>query len=130
MNNLEQFLEAQQSAIEGMGLFTTVDIPEGAVFFEITGEIISEDECILREENDNNVYIFWNGDTYIDTVMTDKIKYINHNCDCCCEVVDNEDDRLYLKAIRGIKAGEELTIDYGYDEIYDMCNCPVCSDEK
>lgn len=128
MQNLDAYLIAKKSAIEGMGLFTTVPIKEGAVFFEITGEIISEEECIRREEEEANVYIFWNEDHYIDTAMTEKIKYINHNCDYCCEVVNDEADKLYLKAARDIAAGEELTIDYGYEEIYEVCSCPTCTE--
>jgi hypothetical protein len=28
-----------------------------------------------------------------------------------------------------IKAGDEITIDYAYDEIYETCTCPVCTSE-
>jgi uncharacterized protein len=119
------------SGIHGMGVFANADIPDGANIMIISGEVIDEAECIRREEEDKNVYIFWNGDNYIDTVNTNVIKYINHNCDCNCEVTDRDENSLYLTAIRDIKSGEELTIDYGYDEIYDECSCNVCiSDEE
>jgi len=36
---------------------------------------------------------------------------------------------LYLYADREIKAGEELTIDYGYEDIYEECNCEKCTQE-
>jgi hypothetical protein len=92
----------------------------------ISGEVISGDECERREEEENNVYIFWNGDNYIDTSNTDKIKYINHKCDFNCDVIERDEESLYLTAYRDIKKGEELTIDYGYDEIYEYCNCTLC----
>lgn len=92
----------------------------------IKGEVIDGDECLRRENEEDNVYIFWNGDTYIDTANTKKIKYINHNCNPNCEVEDGDKKRLKLFAARKIKKGEELTIDYGYEEIYDGCKCSSC----
>ena len=89
--------------------------------------MIDGNECERREEEENNVYIFWNGDEcYIDTNNTQKIKYINHNCDPNCYVDEGENNSLILFSLRDIKAGEELTIDYGYEEIYEMCNCNSC----
>ncbi len=124
--NYEHNVEVRPSHIHGKGIFTTVDISEGNEIMIVTGETIDELECIRREEK-NNVYIFWNGDTYIDTSNTDKVKYINHNCDFNCEVVDRDENSLLLIAYRDIKAGEELTIDYGYDEIYEYCGCSLCA---
>jgi SET domain-containing protein len=123
---LENLLIVKDSGIHGKGLFSTVDIAEGSKIFVIEGEAISEEECIKREA-DGNVYIFWNESNYIDTSMTNKIKYINHNCDCNCDVLENDEESLMLVAYRDIKAGEELTIDYGYEEIYELCQCNICA---
>lgn len=119
----------KDSQIAGKGLFARYDINEGEVIMEIRGEIINEQECVRREEEENNVYIFWNDVNYIDTSKTSDIKYINHSCEPNCSVEDGDVDFLLLVANRFIKAGEELTIDYGYDEIYDTCNCHICNDE-
>ncbi len=118
------------SGIHGDGIFSTVDILEGVSIMVIRGEVISEAECERRENEDNNVYIFWNGDNYIDVANTDKIKYINHNCDANCHVEDRDEESLWLVASRNVAAGEELTIDYGYDEIYDTCSCGFCDEEE
>ena len=123
---LENLLIVKDSGIHGKGLFSTVDIAEGSKIFVIEGEAISEEECIKREA-DGNVYMFWNESNYIDTSMTNKIKYINHNCDCNCDVLENDEESLMLVAYRDIKAGEELTIDYGYEEIYELCQCNICA---
>ncbi len=123
----EKFIHVKESPIHGKGIFTSVDIPEGSHIMVIQGDVISGNECERREEEENNVYIFWNGDTYIDTVNTEKIKYINHLCDCNCDVIDRDENSLWLIAYRDIKAGEELTIDYGYDEIYEWCKCALCA---
>jgi len=38
-------------------------------------------------------------------------KWINHACDPNCEA-DEEDGRVFIRALRNIKAGEELNFDY------------------
>lgn len=93
--------------------------------------MISGKECERREEYENNVYIFWNGDEcFIDTAGTDKIKFINHRCYYNCEVVESDDQNLFLAAARDISPEEELTIDYGYQEIYSSCSCNSCLNKK
>ncbi len=120
------YVEVRESSIHGKGIFTSGKIPFGKRIMIIRGEVISEQECIRREEEENNVYIFWNGDNYIDANNSNIIKYINHKCDCNCEVDDHDESTLALIAARDIDRGEELTIDYGYDEIYDACKCAYC----
>jgi hypothetical protein len=46
-------------------------------------------------------------------------RWINHSCDPNCEA-DEENERVFIKALRNIKAGEELNYDYGLiiDEPY------------
>ncbi len=127
---LEDKLEARESAIHGMGVFTTIPIPKDEVIMRITGDVIDEDECCRREEEENNVYIFYNGDNYIDVLNTPVIKYINHECDYNCYVDEGDETSLLLYAYRDIQPGEELTIDYGYDEIYDLCGCEICSNDE
>lgn len=134
MNNLlpihEEQLHVRNSDIEGRGVFTLVNIKEGELIAIIKGEVIDENECVRREDEENNVYIFWNGDNYIDTAMTPTIKYINHSCDPNCFIDDRNEHSLNLIAAKDIKAGNELTIDYGYEEIYTGCECLQCSPAK
>jgi len=125
---MEDHLYLDKSDINGTGVFTSVDIPAGTHIMVIKGEVISADECVRRENEENNVYIFWlDDDTYIDTRNSGKIKYLNHNCDPNCYVEERDKESLFLIADRDIRAGEELTIDYGYDEIYEECACSECT---
>ena len=39
-------------------------------------------------------------------------RWINHSCDPNCEA-DEDDGRVFIKALRDIEAGEELIYDYG-----------------
>ncbi len=116
------------SEIHGTGLYTAVEIKAGELVTIITGEVIDADECIRREDEEDNVYIFYNGeDCYIDAAGNEKIKHLNHHCDYNCEVEDGDESHLLLIAAKNISAGEELTIDYGYEEIYENCNCSKCN---
>ena len=120
-------LHVRESDIHGTGLFTFSDIETNQIILEIDGELIDGNECVRREEEENNVYIFYkNEDEYIDTSKTNKIKFINHNCESNCEIDEDEFGRLFLLAKKSIKSGEELTIDYDYEEIYEECSCRKC----
>lgn len=128
-NDFEKYVYVKDSQIHGKGIYTSVPIKDGEKILIIRGEVISGHECERREDEENNVYIFWNGDTYIDTNNTEKIKYINHDCSYNCEVQDRDESSLWLVAARDIEIDEELTIDYGYEEIYSSCSCNDCENK-
>src|SRR5208282_3235019 len=48
--------------------------------------------------------------------------FVNHSCSPNCET-DEEDDRVYISAIRNIAAGEELTYDYCLYDSEDEAPC-------
>lgn len=125
--NWENCVEVRDSQIHGKGIFAASFVPKGELILVIEGEVIDGNECERREEEENNVYIFWNGDEcYIDTNKFGKIRYINHDCDPNCEVLDRDEESLNLVSARDIYPEEEITIDYGYDEIYEDCTCRTC----
>lgn len=125
-NFVDEVFSVKESQLHGKGLFSNLDFTPGQVITHIFGETINADECVKREL-EGNVYIFWkDDDTYIDVCNTDGLKYINHSCNYNCEVDEDENGNLILKAIKNIKSGDELTIDYGYDEIYENCSCEGC----
>ncbi|MDX9925687.1 MAG: SET domain-containing protein [Ignavibacteriaceae bacterium] len=123
-------VSVKDSPLHGKGIFSNQFIPSDTLILVIKGEEIDGTECERRENEEDNVYIFWNGDdSYIDTNNSDKIKFINHDCKPNCYVDNDEEDNLCLYALRDINKDEELTIDYGYDEIYENCNCSSCSNQ-
>lgn len=127
---IDNYISVKNSELHGLGLFTDIHIKHDQQIIPIIGEEISEDECVRREEEDNNVYIFWKDDqTYIDTSQMSKIKFINHSCDYNCTIEEDDFGNLILFSVRDIQAGEELTIDYGYEEIYEDCSCNNCNNK-
>lgn len=127
---LYDFIIVKESSLHGKGIFTKLPLNKGEIILTIEGEQIDAKECMRREEKENNVYIFWKDDnTFIDASKTDKIKYINHSCDYNCYIDEDESGNLVLIASRDISEGEELTIDYGYEEIYEECSCNSCDNK-
>lgn len=114
----------------GLGLFSTHDIPKGQLIIEYTGERISNEEADRR----GGRYLFAVTDELvIDGKGRQNIsRYINHACEPNAEAEhDESDDRIYIRAIKKIKAGEEITYNYGKEYLEDLigpggCKCSTC----
>ena len=118
-------IQVRRSGVHGKGVFALQDLAEGETIIEYVGEIISWDEAQDRHPHDPNdpnhtFYFHVNEDRVIDALHGgNSSRWINHSCDPNCEA-DEDNDRIFIKAIRNIKAGEELNYDYGLiiDEPY------------
>jgi len=127
---ISQNIEVRDSDLHGKGIFSKTSFALGQTITIITGEIINGDECVRREDEEDNVYIFYKDeDEYIDVSKHQELKYLNHSCDYNCDIDEDENGNLVLFADSEIEPGEELTIDYGYDEIYDSCSCLDCDNK-
>lgn len=123
-------LIVKDSSVHGKGLFAGSDFKENQLITIIDGEHINADDCVKRE-SEGNVYIFYkNDDEYIDAANNEFLRYLNHSCDYNCDIDEDENGNLCLFAVTDIKMGEELTIDYGYEEIYDFCSCNACDNKN
>lgn len=119
-------VEVRTSSIHSTGCFAARDIRQGEKVIEYVGPLISKEES-LRECENENVYIFTLNDEYDinGNVAWNPARFINHSCAPNCES-ENDDEHVWILAIRDIKAGEELTYNYGFDleEYKDYpCNC-------
>ena len=123
---LNEYIEVKESPVHGKGLFARKDIPGDTLISVIQGEFIDEDECVRREDNENNNYIFWHSDTNYVDVSNNLLRYLNHDCNPKCYVEELNETCLCLMTESDISSGEEITIDYDYEEIYDYCNCSKC----
>jgi SET domain-containing protein len=117
----------RSSSIHSTGCFTTTAIRKGARVAEYTGPRLTKAEANAAYENSSITYLFGLGDgsVVIDGQCT--AMYINHSCDPNCESVEIG-GRVWIKAIRNIAPGEEITYDYClYDSNPEdggaLCNC-------
>lgn len=121
----KRLCKVASSPIHKRGLFATVDIEAGTDIIEYVGEKISKEESTARalaweekarKSGSGLVYIFeldeeWDLD---GRRGRNPARYINHSCDGNCEAI-NYEGAIWITARKDIKAGEELTYDYGYD---------------
>jgi uncharacterized protein len=115
----------RSSAIHAAGCYTTAPISSGSRVVEYTGHRISKDVADARYENSIVTYLFGIGDGECVIDGHGTAMFINHSCEPNCET-DEVDGRVWIKAIRDIAPGEELTYDYNlYDGDDDeaRCNC-------
>jgi hypothetical protein len=118
-------IQVRRSGVHGKGVFALQDIAEGETLIEYVGQVISWDEAQDRHPHDPNdpnhtFYFHVNEDRVIDALYGgNSSRWINHSCAPNCEA-DEDNDRIFIKAIRNIAAGEELNYDYGLiiDEPY------------
>jgi len=119
-------LKVKKSAT-GKGLFAVDPIPKGSCIIEYIGKPVPE-----KDQEKGGRYFFWTGrKTMIDgNIPENKARYINHSCRPNCEA-EGPNGHIYILSIRNIKAGEELTYDYG-DEYFETylkpkgCKCVKC----
>lgn len=93
----------RQSSIHGKGLFASADIEQHSYLGEYEGPVV----------DDNGMHVLWaeiDEGEWIGRDGRNQLRYLNHSAEPCCEF-----DGFELFAIRPIRAGEELTINYGYD---------------
>jgi len=105
----------RDSRIHGMGGYARCDIPAGTRVIEYVGERISKTESVRRCEADNQYIFAINDEWDVDgSVSWNPARFINHSCAPNCEA-EWDEDRIWIVALRDVKAGEELSYNYGYD---------------
>ena len=116
---------ARRSPIHGNGVFAVAPIKKGEEIIEYKGTLMTHDEAddMYGDGGETgHTFLFTLNDDYIiDANRKGNIaRWINHSCNPNCEafVQENEKgnsrkDRVIIEAKRNIKAGEELTYDYG-----------------
>lgn len=127
-------LEIKETTHKGLGLFTTTAVTKGQFVCEYAGEVISEQEAVLRNKEDKggNYLLFVKeatGQKHLPTFVIDPTcignigRYANHSCSPNMSAfpvrVDCPVPRVALFASKPIKEGEELTFDYGTTEVQD-----------
>lgn len=117
--------EVRRSKIHGSGVFAAKNIKKGEFIIEYKGLLRSHEEVDAAydgEDETGHTFLFTLNEDYVldANIKGNEARWINHSCDpnCDSEHVDAEDgdkskDRIEIKAIRDITAGEELSYNYG-----------------
>ena len=103
------------SAIHGIGGFAKADIAAGTRVIEYIGETITKAESLRRCESANEYIFSLDDESDLDgNVPWNPARFLNHSCDPNCEA-EPDGGRVWIVARRGIRAGEEITFNYGYE---------------
>ncbi len=118
-----RWVYASPSTIHGSGLFAREDIPLGTAVVEYDGPRIPSDQGKQMAE-EGNVYVFQaNRREFIDgSVKWNLARHANHSCAPNTQSV-GVDGHIWLRAMRKIVKGEEITYDYGYSFRDDPTPC-------
>jgi uncharacterized protein len=118
-------IQTRRSGVHGKGVFAVVDLAEGETLIEYVGEIISWEEALDPHPHDpsnpHHTFYFHIDEAHVidAKVGGNSSRWINHSCEPNCEA-EVDEGRVFIRALRNIKAGEELFYDYGLviDEPY------------
>ena len=111
-------LQVRKSGVHGKGVFAVQPIRKGEAFIEYIGEVIGWPEALRRhphdpDQPDHTFYFHLDDERVIDGLVGGNAsRWINHACAPNCEAEDDT-GRVWLKALRHIRVGEELFFDYG-----------------
>ncbi|RYG09137.1 MAG: SET domain-containing protein [Burkholderiales bacterium] len=111
-------IQTRVSGVHGKGVFAVQDLAEGETLIEYIGEIINWKEALRRHPHDpkdpNHTFYFHVDENHVIDAKHggNSSRWINHSCKPNCEA-DEQDGRVFIKALRNIPAGEELFYDYG-----------------
>jgi uncharacterized protein len=114
-----KYFELRHSPIQGWGGFATRTIRKGTRIIEYLGERITSEESDRRYDDEkmerHHTFLFALDSGWIIDASVDgnEARFLNHSCDPNCEAVE-EDDRIFIEAMRTIRPGEELVYDYQY----------------
>jgi SET domain-containing protein len=110
-----ELVSIRPSSIQGLGGFARTDFPAGTRILEYVGDKISKEESLRRCQG-NNEYIFALDEQYdLDgNIPANSARFLNHSCAPNCEA-EFDGRRIWIVARRDIRAGEELTFNYGFD---------------
>ncbi len=117
-NTSKRRFQVRTSSVHGRGVFAVAPIARDERIIEYTGEIIGWPEALRRHPHDPNdpnhtFYFSLEGGLVIDAkVGGNSSRWINHACEPNCQA-DETDGRVFIRALRDLRPGDELFYDYG-----------------
>jgi uncharacterized protein len=115
--NHSTLLEVRASRVHGLGVFASISIRKGTRIIEYTGQRILWHD-VPDDLDDPHTFLFGldDGVHVIDPVIGgNEARWINHSCQPNCEAIEEEDERVFIYALRDLRPGEELFYDYALE---------------
>ncbi|MEF7615073.1 SET domain-containing protein-lysine N-methyltransferase [Aquincola sp. MAHUQ-54] len=110
--------QVRSSGVHGKGVFALRPLAAGTTLFEYAGEVITWAEALRRHPHDpsqpDHTFYFHIDDQHVidGAHGGNASRFINHSCDPNCEA-DEVEGRVFIRTLRPVAAGEELSFDYG-----------------
>ena len=120
-------IRVRRSGVHGRGVYALRKIKKGTTIIEYKGQLVTGKEAERRHPHDpddpNHTFFFHIDNKHVidANVGGNAARWINHAWNPNCESdIDEKQHRVFIKALRNIKPGEELFYDYGLviDERY------------
>ena len=120
----EKLVEVRNSTIHGRGVFAVKPIKKGSRVIEYKGKRLTHkeaDRIYGGTSETGHTFLFTLNDYYVIDANQggNAARWINHGCAPNCESIcedgkegDLASDRVFIEALRNIKAGEELSYNY------------------
>ena len=110
----------------GLGFFTLESIPKDKRIIEYIGAVLTYEEA----DKKGGKYLFNIDEKYVidGSPRSNIARYINHSCQPNAKAYTTG-VRVWIWSLRAIKAGEEITINYGKEYLaahIKKCRCKRC----
>jgi len=115
------------SGIEGSGLYVEEDVKKGEVISIIKGEIKHKVNKNKKDAQDNPDWVGIRKDRWIDPCKP--YKFLNHSCNPCAGIKGS----VSMVALKNLKSGDEITIDYSTteaDPLWEMPGKCLCGEKN
>ena len=107
------WVAVRTSRINGRGLFAVIDLPRRRKLGEISGTLERLPRARAVVANLPKIYLIELSRRYaLDCARGNSFKYLNHSCEPNC-YLRTCGKRVEVYTLHHIKAGTELTVDYG-----------------
>ncbi len=118
----------------GLGMFATERIPKNTRIFEYTGRLITNEAAEKLRGKPRYLYDLNKRYTLDGSPRSNIGRYANHSCRPNAKDYIHH-GRVYVKSLRAIEPGEEITYDYGKEYFREFigaanCRCPKCTERR
>ncbi|MEP7029492.1 MAG: SET domain-containing protein [Pseudolabrys sp.] len=119
----------------GLGLFATRPIRKRSRIAEYKGPLLNFKEAEKAERTSNRyLYEISKNFTIDGKARSNVARYANHSCNPNSDTY-NVKHRVFIRALRNIKPGEQIVYDYGIDYLRNVigisnCKCSRCTKRR